>query len=119
MKVSKTLSSLASAAIPAMLVLTMSAAGATSSQDAGTYASGTSSVQALPWEGALSSLANGLTGNTAKIIAIIAIFVAGVALIFGEDLGLFARRLLMIVIAVGFLVGAGAFIAPFVGGASF
>jgi type IV secretory pathway VirB2 component (pilin) len=102
-----------------MVFLTMSTARATSTQDASNFSSGTTTTQNLPWEGALASLANGLTGNTAKIIAIIAIFIAGVALIFGEDLGLFARRLLMIVIAVGFLVGAGAFIAPFVAGASF
>jgi type IV secretory pathway VirB2 component (pilin) len=117
MKVSKTLGSLSSAMVPVMVFMTMSMARATSTQDA--TGAGAVSTTALPWEGALASLANGLTGNTAKIIAIIAIFVAGVALIFGEDLGLFARRLLMIVIAIGFLVGAGAFIAPFVAGASF
>jgi hypothetical protein len=36
----------------------------------------------------------------------------------GEDLGQFARRLLMIVIAVAFLVGAASFIIPFTTGAS-
>jgi type IV secretory pathway VirB2 component (pilin) len=71
----------------------------------------------LPWETYLSTLANALTGNTAKIICIIAIFVAGVALIFGEDLGHFAKRLLMIVIASAFLIGAGGFIGTFIGGA--
>jgi type IV secretion system protein TrbC len=73
----------------------------------------------LPWEGPMSTLATELTGPTASTIAIIAIFVAGLALIFGEDLGKFARTLLMIVIAIAFLVGASRFIAPLTGGLSF
>jgi type IV secretory pathway VirB2 component (pilin) len=77
-----------------------------------------SSSQSLPWEGPLAALAQGLTGTTAKVISIIAIFIAGIALILGEDLGQFARRLLMIVIAVAFLVGASSFIVPFTSGAS-
>jgi type IV secretory pathway VirB2 component (pilin) len=66
----------------------------------------TTSGGGLPWEGPLQALASELTGPTAGTIAIIAIFVAGLALIFGEDLGKFARTLLMIVIALAFLVGA-------------
>lgn len=65
----------------------------------------------LPWEQPLQTLANELTGPTAGTIAIIAIFVAGLALIFGEDLGKFARTLLMIVIALAFLVGASTMVA--------
>jgi type IV secretion system protein VirB2 len=72
----------------------------------------------LPWDGPLSALAGFLTGNVAKYISIIAIFVAGLALIFGEELGQFARRMLMIVIAIAFLVGAGAFASTFIGTAS-
>jgi type IV secretory pathway VirB2 component (pilin) len=70
----------------------------------------------LPWETPLSTLAAELTGPTAGTIAIIAIFVAGLALVFGEDLGKFARTLLMIVIAVAFLVGASRFVMPLTGG---
>jgi|SRR5271166_1896642 len=73
----------------------------------------------MPWENSLNTLQAALTGSTAKFISIIAIFVAGIALIFGEDLGQFARRLLMIVIAIAFLVGASSFYASFSGGASF
>lgn len=41
-------------------------------------------------------------------ISIPAVFVQGLALVFGEDLGKFARTLLMIVIAAGLLInGAG------------
>ncbi len=96
--------------------LVLALAAAASATTTGT-APGGGGTAALPWENALGTLANSLTGNTAKIIAIIAIFVAGVALIFGEDLGQFARRLLMIVIAIAFLVGAGSFLTTFVTGA--
>jgi type IV secretory pathway VirB2 component (pilin) len=47
------------------------------------------------------------------VISIIAIFVAGIALIFGEDLGAFARRLLMVVIAAALIIAAGKFFTYF------
>jgi type IV secretion system protein TrbC len=68
---------------------------------------------ALPWDTQLTTLQGALTGNTAKVICIIAIFVAGLALVFGEDLGAFAKRLLMIVIAAAFLFGGASFISTF------
>ncbi|HTJ27570.1 MAG TPA: TrbC/VirB2 family protein [Candidatus Limnocylindria bacterium] len=74
------------------------------------YASGGG---ALPWDTTLTSLQNALTGNTAKVICVIAIFIAGIALVFGEDLGHFAKRLLMIVIAAAFLLGGASFIGVF------
>ncbi len=95
----------AAAFAPVLVFFAMSAAFAAG-------ANGT--TQALPWESALSNLSGALTGTTAKIICIIAIFIAGVALIFGEDLGQFAKRLLMIVIAAAFLVGAGSFVSNFI-----
>jgi type IV secretory pathway VirB2 component (pilin) len=70
---------------------------------------------ATPWDSSLTTLTSFLTGSVAKYISIIAIFVAGLALIFGEDLGQFARRLLMIVIAIAFLVGGSSFAAAFIG----
>lgn len=102
----------ASVAVPVLVAIAANAAMATV-----TAAPGGGNTSVLPWEGILSTLANALTGTTAKIICIIAIFVAGVALIFGEDLGQFAKRLLMIVIASAFLIGAGSFVANFLGGA--
>ncbi len=102
---------------PALIAVAVSAALATTAGNGGVTNGGGATT--LPWEGALSSLATALTGNTAKIISIIAIFIAGIALIFGEDLGQFAKRLLMIVIAVAFLVGAGSFVSNFVGGSLF
>jgi len=107
---------LATSMVPVLVFATVSIAAASVTDTAATGAAGTT-ASALPWEGILGTLANALTGTTAKIICIIAIFVAGVALIFGEDMGQFARRLLMIVIASAFLIGAGSFVANFLGGA--
>lgn len=72
----------------------------------------------LPWDNTLGALTGILSGSIAKYISIVAIFVAGLALIFGEDLGAFAKRLLMIVIAIAFLVGASSIATSFVGSAS-
>jgi type IV secretory pathway VirB2 component (pilin) len=106
---------LAGAMAPALFIAAMSVASATTTGAA--PGGGGGAGGALPWEPVLANLANALTGNTAKVICIIAIFVAGVALIFGEDMGHFARRLLMIVIAAAFLIGAGSFVTTFLGGA--
>jgi type IV secretory pathway VirB2 component (pilin) len=67
----------------------------------------------LPWQSNLQTLQTALTSGTARIICIIAIFIAGIALVFGEDLGHFAKRILMIVIAASFLIGASSFIGVF------
>jgi type IV secretory pathway VirB2 component (pilin) len=91
-------------ATPLFIVGSMAAASATA-------VAGTTAV--LPWETALGTLSQSLSGNTAKIICTIAVFIAGVALIFGEDLGAFAKRLLMIVIATAFIIGAASFVGVF------
>jgi type IV secretory pathway VirB2 component (pilin) len=106
---------IASASVPVLssvLVLALGSAAMASTTG------GTGTTGALPWDGPLGDLANFLTGSVAKYISIIAIFVAGLALVFGEDLGAFAKRLLMIVIAIAFLVGAGSFASTFIGTAS-
>ena len=94
-----------SSLIPALVTATADRALATPGSLSGGFSA--------PWEQPLSSLSKELTGPTAGSIAIIAIFVAGLALIFGEDLGKFARTLLMIVIAISLLIGAARFIGPF------
>lgn len=66
-----------------------------------------------PWDAPLCTLYAALTGTPAMVISIIAIFVAGIALIFGEDLGAFARRLLMVVIAAALIIAAGKFFTFF------
>ena len=103
---------LASASIPVLcsaLVVVASSAAMASQTGGGNAPAGT------PWDSSLTTLTGFLTGSVAKYISIIAIFVAGLALVFGEDLGQFARRLLMIVIAIAFLVGGSSFAAAFIG----
>jgi type IV secretion system protein VirB2 len=95
--------------IAAVLVLTVSNAA---------FASQATQTSSLPWDNTLGALTGFLTGSVAKYISIVAIFVAGLALVFGEDLGQFARRMLMIVIAIAFLVGASSFASTFVNDAS-
>ena len=75
-----------------------------------TLAPASASGSGLPWEGPLGKLGDALQGPTAKYISIIAIFIAGLGLIFGEDLGGFAKKMLMIVIAAAFLLGASSFL---------
>jgi type IV secretory pathway VirB2 component (pilin) len=62
------------------------------------------STGSLPWDGPLQTLAADLTGPVATSISVIALFVAGAVLVFGEDLGHFARRALVAVIAIAFLL---------------
>jgi type IV secretion system protein VirB2 len=95
--------------LAAVLVLTLSNAA---------FASNVNQSTTLPWDNTLGALTGFLTGSVAKYISIVAIFVAGLALVFGEDLGQFARRMLMIVIAIAFLVGASSFASTFVTDAS-
>lgn len=106
---------IASAMLPALVLVAATAASANVTGPGGGGGGGGNGT--LPWETILQTLANALTGKTAQLICVIAIFVAGIALIFGEDLGQFARRILMIVIAAAFLIGAGGFVNTFVNGA--
>jgi type IV secretory pathway VirB2 component (pilin) len=62
------------------------------------------STGSLPWDGPLQTLAADLTGPVATSISVIALFVAGAVLVFGEDMGHFARRALVAVIAIAFLL---------------
>ncbi|NQY74375.1 MAG: TrbC/VirB2 family protein, partial [Candidatus Margulisbacteria bacterium] len=52
----------------------------------------------LPWESGLVTLQQSLTGPVAMAISVIAIVVAGATLIFGGEIGEFARRMIMIVL---------------------
>lgn len=78
--------------VPSVLVLAQSRAAAAGP------------VGALPWDAPLQTLAADLTGPVATSISIIALFVAGAVLVFGEDLSHFARRALVAVIAIAFLI---------------
>jgi type IV secretory pathway VirB2 component (pilin) len=65
----------------------------------------------LPWDAPLQTLAADLTGPVATSISLIALFVAGAVLVFGEDLSHFARRVLVMIIAIAFLVLGAKFLS--------
>jgi type IV secretion system protein TrbC len=58
----------------------------------------------LPWDTPLQTLQNDLTGPVATSVSVLALFAAGAALVFGEELGHFVRRALLLVVAIAFLV---------------
>jgi type IV secretion system protein TrbC len=58
----------------------------------------------LPWDTPLQTLQNDLTGPVATSVSVLALFAAGAALVFGEELSLFVRRALLLVVAIAFLV---------------
>lgn len=60
----------------------------------------------LPWESPMQTVANSLTGPTAMYMSLVGIAVAGGMLIWGGELGDFARRMLMLVLVIALLVGA-------------
>jgi len=58
----------------------------------------------LPWDAPLQTLQEDLTGPVATSISVLGLFTAGAALVFGEELGSFVRRALLLVVAIAFLV---------------
>jgi type IV secretion system protein VirB2 len=58
----------------------------------------------LPWDTPLQTLQNDLTGPVATAVSVMALFAAGAALVFGEEMGPFVRRALLLVVAIAFLV---------------
>jgi type IV secretory pathway VirB2 component (pilin) len=60
---------------------------------------------ALPWDTSLTTLETDLTGPTAFTLAMLAIFVAGVALVFGGELSHFVRAMVFSVMVAALLVG--------------
>jgi type IV secretory pathway VirB2 component (pilin) len=58
----------------------------------------------LPWDTPLQTLQNDMTGPVATAVSVLALFAAGAALVFGEELGHLVRRALLLVVAIAFLV---------------
>lgn len=73
------------------------------------------SAAGLPWEGPLDNLKNSITGPVALGISLIGIVVAGGMLIFGGELGEFARRMIMVVLVLALLVAANNLLTTFYG----
>jgi type IV secretion system protein TrbC len=64
------------------------------------------SSQGLPFEDPLDTLMKSITGPVGKAISLIAIVVAGVALVMGGDFSAFAKTLCWVVLAIGIIAGA-------------
>lgn len=61
---------------------------------------------ALPYEQPLTVIRQSVTGPIAFTMSVIGIVVAGIALVFGGDLGGFIRQMVMLVLAISVVVGA-------------
>lgn len=64
----------------------------------------------LPWESPLQQITNSLQGPVAASISVIALIISGATLAFGGELNEFARRIIIVVMAISLL----AFAVPFV-----
>jgi type IV secretion system protein TrbC len=74
-------------------------------------AAGTGGGGGLPWETPLQNVQNSLTGPVAKAIALIAIVVSiGTLMFLHQELNQFGRVVVFIVLGIGTLVGANAFL---------
>ena len=62
---------------------------------------------ALPWEGPLETVTESLTGPVAIAIGTVAFFVAGGMLIFGSEIGDFAKRTIYAVLATSLMLLGG------------
>ncbi len=65
----------------------------------------------LPWEGPLSTIQASLTGPVATAIAVISLFAAGAALVFGDEMSNFVRRVLIGVMALALLIAGSHFLS--------
>ena len=68
----------------------------------------------VPWDSALSTLVEVVSGPTALYISMIGLFFAGGILIFGGELGGFTRMVMMVVLVGSMLTGISNLIVKFV-----
>jgi type IV secretory pathway VirB2 component (pilin) len=64
----------------------------------------------FPWDIPLSKLSQNLTGSTTTAIALIGLFVAGGALVFGGDLASFAKKVTWMILALSLMLSGPAFL---------
>ena len=69
----------------------------------------------LPWEAPLEILTTSISGPVATGVAIIAFFIAGAILVFGQDMSGFGRSVVLIILAVSFLKLGADFITALFG----
>ena len=75
----------------------------------------TSSSTEMPWDDALSSLQESLTGPFAYIISLVGIVASAGALVFGGEISGFLKSMIYVVLVVAVLIGANAFMTNVMG----
>lgn len=80
-----------------------------------TASSSFATTTGLPWEGPLTTLKDSLTGPVALVISLIAILVCGALLIFGGEMGDFAKRMVMLVMVIAVVVGGASMLTTLFG----
>ena len=78
-------------------------------------ASSIGSGGSLPWETPLNDIKDSLTGPVATAIGMMGFVIAGATLVFGGDLSQFARSIMLLILAVSVLLGAGNLLSRFSG----
>ena len=69
----------------------------------------------MPWEKPMDKIKASLTGPIAMAISLLGVVVAGVALIFGGEMGDFTRRVIMLVFVIALILSASAFLTALFG----
>lgn len=69
----------------------------------------------LPWEGPLKTIQNSFSGPIAMSVAIISIVASGAALIFGGEIGEFARKMIIVVLVLAMVVAANSVLSTLFG----
>ena len=70
-----------------------------------------STAGGLPWDSAVTTLTNDLTGPVATGVSVVAFLAAGSTLIFGEDLGGISKKLLYVVLGAAVMVLGNKFLS--------
>ena len=68
------------------------------------------------WDGPLTQLRNAFTGPIAFTISLLAIIIGGAMLAMGGEMNEFARRMIMVILAVALIVFANNFLGQFFAG---
>jgi len=69
----------------------------------------------MPWETPMDKIKQSLTGPIAMAISLLGVVVAGVALIFGGEMGDFTRRVIMLVFVIALILSASSFLTALFG----
>jgi type IV secretion system protein VirB2 len=69
----------------------------------------------MPWETPLQTIGTSLSGPVAGVISLIAIVVCGITLIWGGEIGDFAKKLVYVVMVIAVLVGASSLVTTLFG----